>query len=124
MTDKEKEKKPNYYVWMLIAAAVLVIALGIGFYMLWRKLTASDLKAATLGKTVDDMRLKMVQAESDSKSKDDKLAAITKELSEVKNENTNLKYQVRDFRKSNTSKSRSTKKTEDGNTVVTDIEDL
>lgn len=123
MSDKEKEKKPNYYVWMLIAAAVLIVALGIGFYMLWRKLTASDLKAATLGKTVDDMRLKMVQAESDSKSKDDKLAAITKELSEVKNENTTLKYQVRDFRKNN-SKSRSTKKNEDGNTVVTDIEDL
>lgn len=124
MSDKEKEKKPNYYVWMLIAAAVLIVALGIGFYMLWRKLTASDLKAATLGKTVDDMRLKMVQAESDSKSKDDKLTAITKELSEVKNENTSLKYQVRDFRKNNNSKSRSSKKNEDGNTVVTDIEDL
>lgn len=97
MTDKDK--KPNYLIWIMIGVGILVLVLGIGFYLMWRKMSSGDIKAATTGKTVEDLRVAVAKLEQEVKGKDEKMQELVREVGELKTKNTELSYQVKDLKK-------------------------
>lgn len=98
----DKDKKPSYLIWILIAAGILILVIGIGFYMLWRKSSASEVKTAIMDKTVSDIRLKVAQLEELVKTKDEKMQDLVKEIGDLKQKNTELTYQIKELKKNNT----------------------
>lgn len=97
----EKDKKPNYLIWILIGVGILVLVLGVGFYLMWRKMSSADIKAATTGKIVEDLRVLVAKLEQEIKSKDEKLQELIKEVGDLKNKNTELSYQMKEIKKAN-----------------------
>ena len=83
----------------MIGVGILVLVLGIGFYLMWRKMSSGDIKAATTGKTVDDLRVSVAKLEQEIKGKDEKMQDLVKEVGELKNTNTTLAYQIKDIKK-------------------------
>lgn len=98
MTDKEK--KPNILLWIMIGVGLLILVLGIGFYLLWKKISSAEIRSATVSKVVDDLRVSVAKVEADSKSKDEKYQEMTKEIGDMKTKNTELTYQLREMKKS------------------------
>lgn len=96
----DKDKKPSYLIWILIAAGILVLVIGIGFYMLWRKSSASEVKAAVVNKTVEDVRVKIAQLEETIKTKDEKIQELTRDVGNLKEKNTELSYQIKEMKTS------------------------
>lgn len=95
----DKEKKPSYLIWIMVAVGVLVLVLGVGFYLLWRKISSSEIRVATTSKTVDDHRVALAKLEQEIKSKDEKMQELVKEVAELKNKNTELTYQLKELKK-------------------------
>lgn len=85
----------------MIGVGVLVLMLGIGFYLMWRKMSYTDIKAATTGKTVEDLRVTVAKLEQEIKAKDEKTQELVKEVGELKTKNTELSYQMKEIKKAN-----------------------
>jgi len=95
----DKEKKPNYLIWIMVGIGIFVLVFGMGFYLMWRKMSFLDIKAATTGKTVEDLRVTIVKLESEIKNKDEKLQDLSKEVGELRNTNTTVTYQLKEIKK-------------------------
>lgn len=77
MTDKEKEKKGGWTQWIIfIIVGVLVLALAVGIFMLWRKISTHE-------KDITELRAKIVVQEKevlDIRKKADKVGKRMKEM--------------------------------------------
>lgn len=93
------DKKPNYLLWIMLGIGILVLLLGIGLYLLWRKMSSSEIKAATSSKTLEDMRVATVKLESELKAKDEKIQELVKDTGELRNKSTELSYQLKQIKK-------------------------
>lgn len=95
MTDKDK--KPNFVLWILIGIGVVVVLLGIAIYMLLRKITSLDIRIATMDKTMNDLRVKSTELEQKINTKDEKYQALQVEFSQLREKNTEFKYKLKDL---------------------------
>lgn len=77
MTDKDKEKRGGWTQWIIfIVMGVLILAVVVGIFMMWRKMTAHD-------KEVTELRAKAVAQEKEVleiRKKADKMGKRLKEM--------------------------------------------
>lgn len=100
----DDSKKTSYTTWIIVVAAiVLVLILAVMFYLLWRKLTAMDLRISEKAKIIDDTRTQVVRLESEFKARDDKIQELSKEMSVLRESNTELKYKMKELKSKTTS---------------------
>lgn len=115
----DRDKKPNYVLWVIIAIGICILCIMIGMYLLWRKISSTEIRIATSSKTVDDMRVTMAKLESELKAKDDKLQEMGKEVSMIRERQTKISYKMKIGEKAQPIK----KKTCDDDSCTLDIID-
>jgi len=120
MTDKDK--KPNYLLWIILGIGALLLVLGITFYLLWRKSTGTEIKMATMSKSIEDIKVKTAQSDTETRNKDEKIQKLTQQVSDLINSNTELKYQLKEIKKTFGGKSKVSKKQVSDDTFIQDLE--
>ncbi len=95
----DDSKKTPYTTWaIIIGAVILILALAIVFYLLWRKLNNIDIRLSEKAKSIDDTRTQVVRMESEFKARDEKIQELSKEMSAIRESNTELKCKVKELK--------------------------
>lgn len=91
-------KKSNYIIWILVAIGVVILLLGIGIYMIWRKSTFIELRMAEK-KPLDDLKATMITLQNDIKNRDEKIQKQSDEITSLNTKIIQFEYQVKDIKK-------------------------
>lgn len=114
----------------MIAVGIIIVLIGIGLYMLWRKISSSEIRLATTDKTVSDLRMSSSKIEQELKNRDEKIQELMKEVSDLRNKNTELSFQVKELKKQSKMKpqvrvqSKKSSKQCDDTGCTTDVQDI
>jgi peptidoglycan hydrolase CwlO-like protein len=93
------DSKSKYTLFIMIGLGILVCVIGIALYMMWRKMSATDIKLATVSKTSDDLRVSVAKLEQDIKYKNERVQELQNEISALKAENVKLSYKVKSLKR-------------------------
>lgn len=90
----DKDKKPNFMLWIAIGIGVLIIVLGIAFYTLWKRISEVDIRTVTMDKKLQDQRAEIVQLKGRMDNKDDKIQSLTNQLMELEKQHIKLSFEL------------------------------
>lgn len=88
-------KKPNL-IW-IIAVAVVVIAIGVAMYMLYRRITYVDLEGVKRKDAMARVAVDVDGLKTELAHKEKQLQDITKENAALRESNTKIKYQIKEL---------------------------
>ena len=90
------DKKPTSYVtWFIIGGIVLLIILGVIFYMMYRKSSSNEIKVAENDKSIQDMKMEINTLKAEVGKRDDKIHEQSERISNLEKSITELKFQLK-----------------------------
>lgn len=92
-------KKTSYTTWVLIIGAIVVaLALAVLFYLLWKKLSAIDLRMSEKAKVIDDAKAEIVRLGTENKARDEKIQDLGTQMSALRETNAELRYKLKELK--------------------------
>lgn len=88
----------KYNLIYIIAAGVIVIAIGIAIYMLYRRIAMVDSENVKRKDTIQKINIDMEAVRGELKNRDEKIANLIEENGKMKEELTKLKYQIKELK--------------------------
>lgn len=84
---------------VLVIIGIVIVAVAVAFYILWRKLQSHELESKLSEKKVQEMQVKQAEINTTIDRKNDEIREQTKVIGELKERITRIESQVTELKK-------------------------